>query len=237
MPRPRRHPVHPSLRTRPRPDQITPRPPNIDPRRKPPRRVGNDDLRRPGEPEMPAPGRRDDDNRRRDGEEVAQAQLPQRASGIRIPLRIEIDPDEPMRRQPAGDPVPGRPRRHREERTDPRRIGRRVVHPMPGPPAFAVAGRGAGWIEAVGGAQRRELGAGQGDDGQAAFGGRERVGEGQRGGLPVGGGHGPSFAHPFEKREGAQTRTAVRDPATGRTAGTLHPMRRTGYGPHDAPGK
>lgn len=37
---------------------------------------------------------------------------------------------------------------------------------------------------AVRGAQGRELGPGQGDDGQAAFGGRQGVGEGQRGGLP-----------------------------------------------------
>lgn len=129
----------------------------------------------------------EDDDRVRNGEQMAQAQLAQGGRGVRAGLGVQVDADQVVRGQPAGDAVAGGPGRGGEHLADARRVRRGVVHPVAEPAALAVAG-GAG-VVVVGRAQGRELGPGQGEDGQAAFGGGQGMGEGQRRGLPVGGGH------------------------------------------------
>lgn len=99
---------------------------------------------------------------------MPQGQFAQGRRGVGARLGVQVDADQVMRREAAGDAVAGGPGGGGEQFADTCRVGRGVVHPMAEAAAFAVA-EGCGGVVAVGGAQGREFRPGQGDDGQSAL--------------------------------------------------------------------
>jgi hypothetical protein len=178
---------------------------DVDARGQSARRVGDDHVGRSGQPQVTAAARGQHDHRLRDREQVAQGQFAQGGRGVRTGFGVEVDADEAVRVEAAGDAVAGRPGRGGEERADAAGVGGGVVHAVSEAAAFAVAGSGRRvgiGVVAVGGAQGRELRAGQRDHREAAFGGGQGVGQGQGRGLPVDGGHASMFVRVFEKGKG-----------------------------------
>ncbi len=115
----------------------------------------------------------------------------QGGEAVRAVLGVQVDADEVVWRDAAGDAVRGGPGRGREEAADGERVRGRVVDAVPGAAAVAAAGGGGGGrVGVVGGAYGGEFGAGEREDGVAAAGCDEGVGEGGGVGVTVASGPG-----------------------------------------------
>lgn len=98
------------------------------------RRVGGS-----GQPEVAAAARGEHRDRRRDGEQVLEGQLSQRARRVAAVrgVDVQVDADEAVRGPTAGDAVAGGPGRGGEQGADGRRVGGGVVHPVSRQPALS----------------------------------------------------------------------------------------------------